>query len=159
MQAGRCDMNANWASSKTVEKAFPMLFTQARRDSKEALCAERRLSQGQFGGGNAHCKQSPAIAMVLKGLTCSHMIVIISCEAGKRETRRKHIPADTESTSPCLHLVLFCMFYVKMFASSIGLLLILHRILYFSTLGFSFPYCSVRLRFFLLTAVFIEYLI
>lgn len=86
--------------------------------------------------------------MVLKGLTCSHMIVIIYCEAGKRETRRKYSPADTESTSPFLHLVFFCMFYVKTFASSFGLLLILHfRILYFSTPGFRFSYCSVRLQF------------
>lgn len=80
--------------------------------------------------------------MVLKGPSCSHMIVIIHCEAGKRETRRKHSPADTD-------LVFFCMFYVQTFASSIGLLLILHfRILCFSTPGFGFSYRSVRLQFF-----------
>ena len=64
-----------------------MLFTRARIDSKGGVIRQRWLSQRQLRMKNAHCKQSPAIAMVLKGLTCYHMIVITygEGEAEKQE--------------------------------------------------------------------------
>lgn len=112
----------------SLEKAFLMLFTPARCESKETLCTRRWLTQGQLEGRgknresggekNAHCKQSPAIAMVLKSLTGSHMIVI-NRRAGKKNRKKggnatnqqtSVSPESNSSVSECL-MWEYCLFW------------------------------------------------
>lgn len=59
-----------------------MLFTLACVDSKDELYTECWLSHS-LRGKNAQCKQSSVIAMVLKGLTGSHVMAYGEGEAGK----------------------------------------------------------------------------
>lgn len=70
-----CDMNANKLCPNGSKGLFDVIYSHSL---KRRVLHRRWLSQGQFGvKTNAHCKQGLVIAMVLKGLTCSHMIVII----------------------------------------------------------------------------------
>lgn len=61
---------------------------------------------------NAHCKQSPAIAMVLKGLTGSHMIVIKRRAGQKRKQGGNATNQQSSSVSECQSIAFFNQFLI-----------------------------------------------